>query len=124
MDATKNIEKIIEDYYQKVIEGLSFDEIRPTLQKQDFTEDEIKLIIRKVDDRVLAHDTSKPKSKFGAIIMWAGLGLMGIGVALTLANFYHLINLGNTYLNLYGPFIAGMIVYILGKNRIRKEQNG
>ncbi len=121
-DVTNGFEEIIDDYANNVINGLSFDEVRRSLEKTGYEEKDIRFIVRKVDDQVLAHQTQKPQSQFGTVIIWSGLALMALGFVLTLANMYDLIDLGNGYLNLYGPFIAGMIVYILGKNRKQKEQ--
>lgn len=121
MEQEPNKEKIIDEYTEMVIEGLPFDQVRKALEKENYPEEDIKFIVRKVDDQVMAHQLKKPQSKLGEKLMWAGLIIMTIGLALTLAHFYNLIYLGNSYLAIYGPFLSGMIIYFMGKSRKRKE---
>ena len=90
------------------------------IRKELNPEEEIKAIVRLVDNQIqreLFIKSSKLKSKE---ILWAGTVLTIIGAGITLGTHTGLIPMGDSFLIVYGPFFAGLSLMAggLAKNRI------
>lgn len=114
-------ESKIEELVREKIAGKSYSAIRKDLLESGMAEEEIRGLIRQVDQKVLNEATTIEDRKRAQQWYRAGFVLALIGLILSLAY-----NSGNLFENLpalvlYAPFFAGIIVMIYGKAILRKQ---
>jgi hypothetical protein len=107
--------KIIDFYLEKAQhEGFEIDEIRRDLQTKNFDEEEIKVIVRLVDNemqRRMFHKTEGKKSNHLISIGWI---VTAIGACITVGTYTGLINTGHYFILAYGPFLSGLSILVTG----------
>lgn len=113
----------IEALAREKLEGKSYSEIRAELKASGMPEEEISLLIRKVDEKVLADTIAEGKPdkvqqwyRGGKILAVAGLALSIVfNVGLILQNLPPLV--------VYAPFIAGILLMFYGRLLQRRQPN-
>jgi hypothetical protein len=104
-----NRAQIVDYYIEKSKEkGFELDQIRRELQSRDIPDEEIRAIVRLVDNDMQRELLTKSSSSKSNEIMWAGIVLTVIGAGITLGTYTGLITMGDSFLIVYGPFFAGL----------------
>lgn len=117
-----NRDSLVDEFLQKINEkDLEIDQIRKILEKEHYSEDDIKQIIHRIDEKLQKQAVFKTSKKRSGQLIWIGLILMFIGVFITTGTYYGWINMGDYFMVMYGPFIAGVSVYVMG--RIMQNRN-
>ena len=116
-----DLNELIDYYYQKKNDGMSFSEIKMELENKNLDSDSISIIIKAVDKKILKNNLEpehKPKFKEIKVI---GLAIMIIGGIITVGGYLNWIDLGEYYIIAWGPVIGGYLLILfsrlLGKKR-------
>jgi hypothetical protein len=111
----KDRAKIVDFYLQKLSDkNFEISDVRKDLEKNSFDEAEIRIIVRLVDNelqRRLFIDSHNRKS-FDLVYIGAILTFLGAGF--TIATYTGLINMGDSFLIAYGPFLGGLSILMTG----------
>jgi hypothetical protein len=103
--------KIIDYYLEKAQnEGFEIDEIKRDLSKNNVDEEEIKVIVRLVDNEMQRRMSRNAETKKSNNLVSIGLIVTAIGAAITLGTFTGMINTGRSFIIAYGPFLAGLSI--------------
>lgn len=111
--------EIIEHYYHEVKNGMSFETVRNQLSQSNFSPEEIKFIIREIDNSLIYNDFKKQDKSSRNEFLRLGIFLTGLGLLITISTFFGIVNLGNQFILAYGPIIAGISVIIYSKSARR-----
>jgi len=114
------IQEFIDYYFEKKKSGMDFSEMRKELKSKDLNDNDIKKIIKGVDDKVLeyAQTAGKMKPKDLRLI---GYALMLIGGALTFAVYFKVLVMGKFLFAAYGPVIIGYILVVMARRQQNKQ---
>ncbi|RKD86032.1 hypothetical protein [Mangrovibacterium diazotrophicum] len=88
-------------------EGMSFGEIRSRLASEGVAEEDIRVIIRLIDNQILRGDVKKSRNQKARELIAVGLVISVVGIIVTLGTYLGYINTGNSYLVAYGPVLGG-----------------
>ena len=114
-------ENIIEELVEQKLEGGSYSKIRLQLAERGHSEEEIKSIIREVDDRVLRaeiEDGARDRARSWNRI---GLALAAVGLILTIGSNAGWILKGTPRWVVYSPFFAGILLMLYGRQLLQKR---
>lgn len=123
-----NSHKRIEELARQKLEGKSYTEIRAKLKESGLTPEEMSLLLRKVDEKVLEEAISARTRDKSRQLYRAGLILAVAGLIITI-----LFSVGNILQNfppfaVYSPFVAGIVLMFYGRmmqrRPIEKEKEG
>ena len=107
--------KIVDFYLEKISDkNFEISEVRNDLERNNFDEEEIKIIVRIVDNalqRSLLEETSSRKSKN---LVYVGAVITLIGLFITVGTYTGLIRMGNSFLIAYGPLLGGFSILLVG----------
>ncbi len=107
--------RIIDHYLKKINdEGFDVYQIRKELEKNEVDEEEIKIIVRLVDNELQRELTRKMDSNRTKPAILIGLILTTIGAGITIATYTGIIDMGNSFLIVYGPFFGGLSILVGG----------
>jgi len=112
MGADKSIGQLIEESFQQVEKGATYSEIRTELKEMGIKPDTVSVIIKEVDERVIAADLKKAKlAKVKEQRIW-GYILMTVGAVLTILAYAGMIHIKPQffYVVAFGPVIGGYIL--------------
>ena len=112
--------KILEQYLAKLDDKhFSIFDVRQELEKNKVEEEEIKVIMRLVDNELQRRTFSKSQGEKSKEIMWFGGVIFCLGLAITIGTFTGFIDMGNYFLVAYGPVLGGLsiLMYGVGKRR-------
>jgi len=115
--------KRIEELAREKLEGKSYSEIRVELEESGIPKEEISLLIRQVDERVLADAVSEGKADKAQQWYRGGMILAVAGLALSIAFNAGLILGTLPPLLVYAPFIAGILLMFYGRLLQRRQPN-
>lgn len=106
----------IVDYYLKKINDKDFDlyDARKEMEKNNLEEDEIKIIIRLIDNQIhrsLAQNSHRDKSRE---MVGIGVVLTFVGAMITIGTYTGILNTGDSFLIVYGPVVAGISIMVGG----------
>ena len=118
----KKPESNIEELIEQKLNGVSYTRIRSQLAEQGLSDEEIKSIIREVDERVLraeieggARERARSWYRIGLVIAVVGLLLtIGINAGWMLK--------GTPRWIIYGPFFVGILLMYYGR-RLQQKQS-
>ncbi|GMQ24706.1 hypothetical protein Aoki45_13880 [Algoriphagus sp. oki45] len=98
------------DYYLEKIQEKDFDlaEVRKTLEGENFPEEEIRPLIKRLDNELQRQAFSKINQSNRVNLMGLGLFLIALGLVVTLGTFLGLIPSGNSFILAYGPIFGGL----------------
>ena len=103
--------------------GREYDAIRRDLRARGCEEDEIKTIIREADDLFLDSLRGKDdKPLFKINYKLYGYGLIFLGSGFTFLTYTGIINLGDSFVILYGPVVSGIALIGYGAKKNIQEQ--
>ena len=113
---------LIDYYIQKSYEpDFEIDQIRKELEAKGVDEEEIRVIVRLVDNdmqkRELNHSHTNRSKEYIAI----GAFLTFAGLSITIGTYTGVIDMGNSFLLLYGPIIGGISLMLKGWTESRNN---
>ena len=122
-DMSTDHDSRIEELVKQKMEGKSYSTIREELAEAGMPEEEIKRLIRQVDERVLSEtmqDGTKEKVR-----LWYRIGLIVAiaGLVLSIAYNAGLALRGLPALVAYSPFLVGIVVMIYARALQRKQSD-
>ncbi len=111
----------IVDYYIQKLDNKDFEiyDVRKELEKNNVGEEEIKVIVRLVDNELQRHLRTKTNNDRSNDWVWIGSILTVVGAGVTIATYTGIINMGNSFLIVYGPFLGGLSILLGGIARRR-----
>lgn len=114
--------KVIDHYIKKInVEGFDVYQIRKELEKNGLEEEEIKIIVRLVDNELQRSLKRKQESDRVKPAILIGLILTIVGAGITIATYTGIIDMGSSYLIVYGPFFGGLSILIGGIARRKSK---
>ena len=114
-------EEMMEELYHQKLEGKSYSEIRAELAATGLKPEEIRIIIRKVDERVLKSETENRHTAKAAQFHRVGLILAVCGLLITIGFNTGIIRTGLPPWLVYSPFLAGILMMFYGRMLQRKK---
>ncbi|KYG82310.1 hypothetical protein [Roseivirga echinicomitans] len=98
------------DYYIEKSQSPDFqiDQIRKELEPNNIPEEDIRAIVKLVDNHILNSAFTKNSKNRSTELIIAGAILALLGAGVTIATYTGLINLGDNFLVVYGPFFGGV----------------
>lgn len=114
-------ENRIEELVREKMEGKSYSSIREELSESGMSDEEIRKLIRKVDERVLSETLSQASPDRTQQWYRIGLVLAVIGLILTIAYNMGLIFKSLPAMLIYSPFLAGILVMLYARALQRKK---
>jgi hypothetical protein len=110
--------KIVDHYLGRVNDkDFSIFDVRRELEKNNVDEQEIKVIVRLVDNELQRRIVSKSALVKSREIMWFGGVITTVGLILTLGTYTGIIEMGNHFLLAYGPILGGLSILFYGMSR-------
>ncbi|HYI77840.1 MAG TPA: hypothetical protein VEW65_09490 [Chryseolinea sp.] len=89
-------------------------DVRRELEQQNVEENEIKQIVSAVDTELQARLLKTSNRDHSGVFIRIGIVLISVGVTLWFATFVGLLNLGDFFIFVYGSFIGGLSVLLVG----------
>ncbi len=113
----------IVDYYLEKVDGKNFDlfDARKEMEKNQVDEQEIKTIIRLLDNELQRRMIYEAQSKQANAIFWVGVVVSSVGAIITIGTFFGIIPMGNSFLIAYGPFLSGLVIMFSGLAKRRRR---
>jgi hypothetical protein len=103
--------KIVDHYIHKVTEeNFDIDQVRKELVWNNVDEDEIRIIVRLVDNEVQRRIVTTSGSKRSTALVGVGLVVTLVGAAITIFTYFGIIDTGNSFVIAYGPFLGGLSI--------------
>ncbi len=120
MDKTQ---KIVEYFLEKLNEkDFDLSEVRKALEKENYPEEEIRSVIKILDNELQRRAFDKVNQSSRINLMGLGLVLIGIGLVVTVGTFTGLIPTGNSFVLAYGPILGGISISF--SVYLSKKRNG
>ena len=116
---SKTIEELIEYFLQEKRNGKGFSEIRSELVAMNVKEEDVKMILRLIDDEILNEEIVKSNKQKAKELIYIGAFIFLVGFIFTVSTFVGLIKMGDSFLLAYGPILAGAGVVYSGVRRYR-----
>ncbi|MFL0685395.1 hypothetical protein CLV31_1095 [Algoriphagus aquaeductus] len=114
---------IIEPYLKKLDEkNFDLSHVRKALEEKDYPEEEIKAIIKILDNELQQRAFEKLNNATRFNLMGLGLTLTGIGILVTFGTFLGFIPSGNSFILAYGPILGGISLSVSAY--FSKKKNG
>ena len=114
--------ELVQFFIDKVQRGeITFDKVRPELIQRGLTEDEIKTIVRQVDDELQIRLISGQNPSPQLIVI--GIVILVVGLILTVGVYAGLFPSIRSYIALFGyvPIVAGIAMIFVSLKRKRKD---
>ena len=112
------------DYYLQKVNDTDFTilDIRRELEKNNVDEQEIRTIVRLVDNELQMRLVQKSNGDKSKELVWFGGIITALGLIVTIGTYTGVIRMGNSYLLAYGPILSGLAIlfYGLGKRKVKK----
>jgi len=117
----KRHENTINELVRQKLEGDSYSQIRSRLTERGLSEEEIKSIIRAVDERVLRAEIDQGNREKAKSWYRIGLALAVTGLLLTIGTNAGWIFHGTPRWIIYSPFFTGILLMYYGR-RLQQKQ--
>jgi len=114
--------KIVDFYLEKIkLNQLDLYDARKEMEKNNVEEEEIKTIIRILDNELQKRMILEHENRTAKNIIAIGVVLTSIGAIFTIGTFTGIIPMGdNSFLLAYGPFLGGLSILFGGLAKRRK----
>jgi hypothetical protein len=112
----------IVDFYLKKIADKDFEisDVRKDLERNSIDEDEIKVIVKLVDNELQRKLLTETENKRATDLVYVGAVITLIGLFITVGTYTGLIPMGDSFLIVYGPFLGGLSILFMGLARKRR----
>jgi hypothetical protein len=117
-------EELVSDLASKVSRGeITFDKVRPHLERLGIEEARVKLLVRQVDDEVQAKLVAGSNNTSAQSVVRTGIGLIVFGGAIIVGSLAGFISIESQYVSVigYGPVVAGIVMIFVGIRRRNKD---
>ena len=112
----------LEEYYlEEKRNGKEFSEIRKELKVKGIPEEQIRVIIRSVDHKILNDESGLSENKSSREFLAVGIVSLLIGLFFTLGPYLGLFKYNNFLILAFGPILSG--IYMITRS-ISKEKKG
>jgi hypothetical protein len=117
--------QLIDHYIQRLSDkNFEIYEVRKELEKNNVDEEEIKIIVRAVDNELQNRLIAKRSEDHSADFIRIGAVLMFIGAVITITTYTGIVDTRNFFIIAYGPFFGGLSILLVGLvKRKRKRSN-
>ncbi|WP_420387404.1 hypothetical protein [Roseivirga sp.] len=106
--------KLIDHYLEQARQpDFEIDQIRKELDGK-VPEEDIRAIVRVIDSSLQTNAFKKTNNGKASELVIAGLILTLVGAGITVGTYTGLINMGDSFLIVYGPFFGGLSLLITG----------
>ena len=95
-------------------EGFEIDQIRKELEPQGVSEEDISAIVRLVDNEIQKRAINTSVGNKSKELMGIGAVLTAVGLGITIATYTGVIQMGNSFMLMYGPIIGGISLFLTG----------
>jgi hypothetical protein len=113
--------KIVDFYLQKISDtGFEISEVRKDLERNNFDNEEIKVIVRLVDNELQRRLLKSANNEKAKGLVFTGAVITLVGIAITFGTYTGLIDMGNSFLIAYGPILAGLSILFTGLAKRRR----
>jgi hypothetical protein len=113
--------KIVDFYLQKITDNdFEISEVRKDMERNKFEEEEIKIIVRLVDNELQRRLLTATSNKKATDLVYIGTVITLIGVVITVGTYTGLIPMGDSFLIVYGPFLGGLATLFTGLAKRRR----
>jgi hypothetical protein len=107
--------KIIDYYFQRINnKDFEISEVRRDLEKNNYDEDEIRIIVKLVDNELQRRNLLYTNNRKANDLIYIGGTVTMIGIIITVGTYTGLIEMGNSFLIVYGPFFGGLSILLTG----------
>lgn len=114
--------RLIDFFLQKLNDkDFQISEIRLEMEKYNLPEEEIRTVVRIIDNEIQRRDLLRLENSKARNLTWVGVVLTGIGAFVTIATYVGLIDMGDQFLLTYGPFLGGLSILFSGLARQRRR---
>jgi hypothetical protein len=110
--------RIIDLYVDKLTRpDFEFHQIRQELEANKVDDDEIRIIVKIVDNEIQRRAVSMVENRRWNALIYVGGIITAIGAVITIGTFIGMINTGNSFIIAYGPFLGGLSILVTGLGR-------
>jgi len=106
--------KLVDYYLNKMDDDFRISQVREDLERNHFDEEEIKIIVRLVDNALQRKLADKENNRKATELMVMGAVIAIVGAGITIGTYMAWIDMGNSYVILYGPFVGGLSLFAAG----------
>lgn len=116
----------IVDYYLQKLDDPNFEitQVRADLERNNFDEEQIRIIVRLVDNELQRRVLTSARSSRAVEWVWVGAILTALGAGITIATYVGIIDMGDSFMLVYGPFLGGLAILFAGLARKGASGNG
>ena len=115
------IEELTVRFLAERRKGTDFSEIWKKLEIMNITDEHKKIIIRNIDNQILRENYFAVKKQRANEVFYSGLALTILGFLYTLSTYLGIIQMGNSFVIVYGPVIGGISLLVAGYNIKRRR---
>ena len=113
--------QLIDHYLQRLTDkGFEIYDVRRELEKKNIEEEEIKIIVRAVDDELQARLLKSASADYAGVFIRMGIILILIGIALGLIMVFGVVEPGDFFIFVYAAFFGGLSVLVIGLFKRKK----
>lgn len=114
-------------YYLEKLDDPNFEiaQVRADLERNNFDEEEIRVIVQLVDNELQRRVLNAARSSGAVEWVWVGAVLTILGAGFTIATYVGIIDMGDSFMIVYGPFLGGLAILFAGLARkgARRRRN-
>lgn len=115
-----NRAKIVNHYLEKTVDqNFTILDVRQELEKGGIDEEEIRIIVRLVDNELQRRIVNSAQGDKAVGLVWLGGVLTAVGLIYTIGTYFGLIEMGSYFLLAYGPILGGISILLYGLGRRR-----
>lgn len=89
-------------------------QVRADLERNNFDEEEIRVIVRLVDNELQRRVLNSARSSGAVEWVWVGAILTALAAGITIATYVGIIDMGDSFMLAYGPFLGGLAILVIG----------
>jgi hypothetical protein len=113
--------QLIDHYLQRLNDkGFEIYDVRRELEEKNVEEEEIKIIVRAVDDELQARLLKSATADYTGVFIRMGIILILIGVVLGLIMVFGVVEPGDFFIFVYAAFFGGLSVLVIGLFKRKK----
>jgi len=117
----KDRSRIVDFYLQKITDrDFEIYQVRKDLESNNFNEEEIKVIVRLVDNELQRRALVDTNNKKASELIYLGAVITIVGLVITIGTYTGLIVMGNSFVILYGPILGGLSVLLTGLSKKKR----
>lgn len=116
-----NRAKTIKKYFEKIRDGeMELSGLREVLVSNGIETDEINVVIKQVDKRLIRNEIIAAENKRGKELFYVGIVVVVAGLLVTLLSFTSIMDLKGYGIITYGPICGGLVTAMIGKSKMNR----